>query len=98
MNRNKLEAAKNNLKAVLILFNLDSLHDYKQLTEAQGEYIQVLFLGVYEEVLKEMMELLPDFEYEELRRNPDNDFLRVNIRKKGLGHASTLSSSQPTNS
>ncbi len=97
MSRNEIETVKNNLKAVLGLYNLDSLiHDYKERVEVQGEYTKVVYLGLYEEVLHEMMQLLPDFEYEELRRNLDNDFLRVNITKKS-SNASTPSSPESVN-
>jgi hypothetical protein len=82
MNQDKLAAARNDLGAVLALFNLDSLHDYQSKVMQAGVCLSMNCLGVYEETLQEMMDLLPDFEYQELRRNPENNFLRVSIQKK----------------
>jgi len=63
------------LVSLLTKWNFSSLHDY---TNA-GDHIE--WLGVFEDTLEDLKTFIPSDEWviTERRRNPDNDFLRVDI-------------------
>lgn len=62
------------LKKVLDKFNLSSLHDYND----KGDHVE--WLGIYEDDMIFLRTLISqDWAIVERRRNPENNFLRVDI-------------------
>jgi hypothetical protein len=63
--------------SILTRFNYSPLHDYDNKTD------HIEWLGIYEEDAGFIKDLLPEgWVIVERRRNPDNDFLRVDIIKE----------------
>jgi len=64
------------IKSILNKLNFSSLHDYND----KGNYISML--GIFEEELPLIQsKLSKEWSIVERRRNPENDFLRVDIIK-----------------